>query len=359
MRARSVGLTAWSLPPGSGCSTPAQRREGNRPCPGDVGRRAQALDVDAARCEPHGAQPSSARAPATVRTGADCTRLDAWWDGRTFDPRPRRRACSASGVARRHPDRMAAPRERPAGVSPRASGILDALWQVLAPNGKLLYVTCSVFPQETRRWSKALSRTRQNARRLPLPDGEPQQWLAWGPEHDGFFYALIQNTPDATRDAPHRPLSMSCGSASLTASLARADEIETALPPARTEEGLVLDARFRFELKPRLPTWWRTAGRCIFRVDVELTRRPLVLVRRNHCLAPAAAAPVLSCAGRGNTGCPAESASELRHPRGGAQCVEAHTNGWWWTEPYRCRAAIRGGRAHCATTPLSAQAHSS
>ena len=35
-----------------------------------------------------------------------------------------------------------------------------------------------------------LARTAR-ARILPLPDGQPQQWLP-GAEHDGFYYALIQ-----------------------------------------------------------------------------------------------------------------------------------------------------------------------
>ena len=58
--------------------------------------------------------------------------------------------------------------------------------------GKLLYVTCSVFPQENERRRRRLSSRARRARgRLPLPDGEERQWLP-GPQHDGFFYALIQ-----------------------------------------------------------------------------------------------------------------------------------------------------------------------
>ena len=99
---------------------------------------------------------------------------------------------SASGVARRHPDLKWL---RRAGDAPafatRQAAILDALWQVLAANGKLLYVTCSVFPQENQQVVQAfLARTR-GAHSLPLPDGGAGQWLP-GPRHDGFFYALIQ-----------------------------------------------------------------------------------------------------------------------------------------------------------------------
>jgi len=150
-----------------------------------------ALDVDAARCERMVRNLERLALTATVRT-ADCTRLDAWWDGRTFDRVLADVPCSASGVARRHPDlkwlRRASDLQ---AFAARQAAILDALWQVLAPNGKLLYVTCSVFPQENEALVESFVTRAQNARRLPLPDGEPQQWLP-GPEHDGFFYALIQ-----------------------------------------------------------------------------------------------------------------------------------------------------------------------
>jgi 16S rRNA (cytosine967-C5)-methyltransferase len=70
--------------------------------------------------------------------------------------------------------------------------LLDALWQVLAPGGKLLYVTCSVFAEENadvvRDW---LART-PDAHPLDLP-GFPGTGgvLLPGPGHDGFFYALL------------------------------------------------------------------------------------------------------------------------------------------------------------------------
>ena len=57
--------------------------------------------------------------------------------------------CSASGVARRHPDIKWLRRASDvAAFAARQGAILDALWQVLGAGGKLLYATCSVFPQE-------------------------------------------------------------------------------------------------------------------------------------------------------------------------------------------------------------------
>ena len=122
---------------------------------------------------------------------ADCTRLSEWWDGLPFDRILADVPCSASGVARRHPDlkwlRRAA--DLPA-FAQRQGAILDALWRALCPGGKLLYVTCSVFPQENDQVVEGFIARTADARREPLPDGEPGQWLP-GPEHDGFYYSLI------------------------------------------------------------------------------------------------------------------------------------------------------------------------
>jgi 16S rRNA (cytosine967-C5)-methyltransferase len=70
------------------------------------------------------------------------------------------------------------------------NAILDVLWQALRADGKLLYVTCSVFPQENDGVIDAFIARHPAARRLPLPDGGAAQWLP-DAEHDGFFYALI------------------------------------------------------------------------------------------------------------------------------------------------------------------------
>jgi 16S rRNA (cytosine967-C5)-methyltransferase len=100
--------------------------------------------------------------------------------------------CSASGVARRHPDIkwLRRAQDLPAFAA-RQAAILDALWQVLGPGGKLLYVTCSVFSLENEAVVGEFVARAPRARRLELPDGRPAQCLP-GAEHDGFFYALIE-----------------------------------------------------------------------------------------------------------------------------------------------------------------------
>jgi 16S rRNA (cytosine967-C5)-methyltransferase len=95
-------------------------------------------------------------------------------------------------VARRHPDLKWLRRAQDLRVfAARQSAILDALWQVLAPDGKLLYVTCSVFPQENETVVETFVARTRDARRVPLPDGAAEQWLP-SEEHDGFYYALIE-----------------------------------------------------------------------------------------------------------------------------------------------------------------------
>lgn len=122
---------------------------------------------------------------------ADCTRPDDWWDGQAFDRILADVPCSASGVARRHPDIkwLRRPEDIPRFAAQQAR-ILDALWQVLAPGGKMLYVTCSVFPEENQTQIAAFLGRHLDARRLTI-EGQPEQLLLPDADHDGFYYALL------------------------------------------------------------------------------------------------------------------------------------------------------------------------
>jgi 16S rRNA (cytosine967-C5)-methyltransferase len=150
-----------------------------------------ALDIDADRCAEVERNLARLGLSARVRA-ADCTAPDSWWDGAPFERILADVPCSASGIARRHPDakwlRRAADVER---FAARQSRILDALWRALAAGGKLLYVTCSVFPGENGAVIDAFLARTTDARRLPLADGATPQLLP-GAEHDGFFFALLE-----------------------------------------------------------------------------------------------------------------------------------------------------------------------
>ena len=162
---------------------------------GHILERAQvaltALDSDAARCAR--LERNLERLGLGARVAhADCTRPSEWFDGAPFDRILADVPCSASGIARRHPDiKWLRRADDVAAFAARQGTILDALWQVLGADGKLLYATCSVFPQENDAVIEAfLSRT-PGAVRVPLPDGGAAQGLP-DAARDGFYYALIR-----------------------------------------------------------------------------------------------------------------------------------------------------------------------
>ena len=123
---------------------------------------------------------------------ADCADVKGWWDGRPFDRILADVPCSASGVVRRHPDIKWLRRDEDISrFAAQQARILAALWQTLAPNGKMLYVTCSVFPEENQAQIAAFVARHEDARVLPI-EGQPERQLLPDADHDGFYYALLQ-----------------------------------------------------------------------------------------------------------------------------------------------------------------------
>lgn len=123
----------------------------------------------------------------------DAADPEAWWDGKPFDRILADVPCSASGVVRRHPDIKWLRRSADiAGFAAQQRDILQALWRLLAQDGRLLYATCSVFRQENEQVIAAFLEQQPDARRLPiaLPEGSDGQMLP-NDQHDGFFYALL------------------------------------------------------------------------------------------------------------------------------------------------------------------------
>jgi 16S rRNA (cytosine967-C5)-methyltransferase len=119
-----------------------------------------------------------------------------WWDGRPFDRILADVPCTASGIVRRHPDIRWLRRESDAArLAALSARILDNLWPMLRPDGKLLFVTCSVWPKESEQQAAAFA-ARTGALRLPAP-GQLLPTVAphAGEDHDGLFYALFQKTP--------------------------------------------------------------------------------------------------------------------------------------------------------------------
>jgi 16S rRNA (cytosine967-C5)-methyltransferase len=124
----------------------------------------------------------------------DASNLPEWWDGKLFDRILADVPCSASGVVRRHPDIKWL--RRPSDIIQFISiqqKILNALWQTLARDGKLLYVTCSVFFEENKLQVEEFLLQHSDAKIVPLPTVETLKGqLLPSSQHDGFFYTLLQ-----------------------------------------------------------------------------------------------------------------------------------------------------------------------
>ncbi|MCK9283015.1 MAG: 16S rRNA (cytosine(967)-C(5))-methyltransferase RsmB [Rhodocyclaceae bacterium] len=150
-----------------------------------------ALDAEAARAQRIEDNLGRLHLRAAVKV-ADCRDVAAWWDGRPFERILADVPCSASGVVRRHPDvkwlRRADDVSRFAATQRE---ILDALWPLLAPGGKMLYCTCSLFPEENAQQVAAFASRHPDVRRLATGGPDNELHLTPCAEHDGFFYALL------------------------------------------------------------------------------------------------------------------------------------------------------------------------
>ena len=152
------------------------------------------------RLLPSSAPPATSRVEVKV---GDARRPADWWDGRPFDAVLLDAPCTASGIVRRHPDiRWLRRADDVAALARIQAQMLDALWPLLAPGGRLLYVTCSVFKAEGQHQIDAfLQRLAPGTARLDpaspghllssrdnAGQGTGGRSPVW---HDGFFYALI------------------------------------------------------------------------------------------------------------------------------------------------------------------------
>ena len=150
-----------------------------------------ALDADPQRAARIAKNMERLGLKATIKV-ADAGGVEAWWDGRTYDRVLADVPCSASGVVRRHPDAKWLRRDSDiAGFATTQKAIVDALWRTLAPGGKMLYATCSVFEEENARQVEAFVGRHADARHLAMPFDAQTQHLP-DAEHDGFYYALLQ-----------------------------------------------------------------------------------------------------------------------------------------------------------------------
>lgn len=131
----------------------------------------------------------------------DATTRD-WWDGEPFDLILLDAPCSGSGTLRRHPD-IALLRDFDDLAADLAlqDQLLANLSGMLAPDGRLLYVTCSVLPEENDQRIAALLRGTDDRRLVPIPLNLPTgaatefgwQLLPTDADTDGFYFAGLKH----------------------------------------------------------------------------------------------------------------------------------------------------------------------
>lgn len=110
--------------------------------------------------------------------------------------------CTGTGVIRRHPDiRLARNPAQVDALRQTQSRLLDRLFALLAPGGRLVYATCSVLAEENAGQIAAFLDRHADARLSPVvPDwfgidtGYGRQNFPGGHELDGFFYAVLTRT---------------------------------------------------------------------------------------------------------------------------------------------------------------------
>ena len=127
---------------------------------------------------------------------------DDWWDGVPYDRILLDAPCSGTGVIRCHPDIKLLRRTGDlAALAGQQRALLESLWPLLKPGGRLLYATCSVLQQENAAVIAHCLATHADA-------GEPPIAADWGRAlahgrqllpgeygADGFYYAVLSKAP--------------------------------------------------------------------------------------------------------------------------------------------------------------------
>lgn len=156
-----------------------------------------ALDQDGGRLHPIRDNLQRLGLAATTRAGDALAPMD-WWDGLPYDRILLDAPCSGTGVIRRHPDIKVL--RRPEDIEPLAEqqrALLDGLWPLLKPGGRLVYATCSVLKRENELNLAGFLAARADAREdtivtawgRPRPQG--RQILPGETAMDGFYYCCL------------------------------------------------------------------------------------------------------------------------------------------------------------------------
>jgi 16S rRNA (cytosine967-C5)-methyltransferase len=129
----------------------------------------------------------------------DAINIRKWWDNQPFDRILIDAPCSSIGVIRRHPDIKLLRQETDLdNLVNTQKELLTSLWEVLKPQGKLLYSTCSILAQENSEVIQWFLEQTPDAKLIPLfiqnsyDTGFGNQMFPGEAGRDGFFYALLE-----------------------------------------------------------------------------------------------------------------------------------------------------------------------
>ena len=120
-----------------------------------------------------------------------------WWDKECFDRILLDVPCSASGIVRRHVDIKWLRRINDfKNFGENQQSLLRSVWPMLKENGKLLYITCSIFEEENRDVIEKFKQDAGNVSELsinfPSNVTHINNQILPSENHDGLFYALLQ-----------------------------------------------------------------------------------------------------------------------------------------------------------------------
>jgi len=132
---------------------------------------------------------------------ADARNTAEWWDGKPFDRILLDAPCTATGVIRRHPEiRHLRNADQVQTAVKLQNELLQQLWPLLVPGGKLLYATCSLLQDENCHQLANFLAEHADAAEIRIEASwghalaHGRQILPGEQDMDGFYYACLQKS---------------------------------------------------------------------------------------------------------------------------------------------------------------------
>jgi 16S rRNA (cytosine967-C5)-methyltransferase len=157
-----------------------------------------ALDIDEKRLQRVRENLMRLNLKATVLQG-DGLKPESWWDGQFFERILLDAPCSATGVIRRHSDiKLLRTATEVTEIAYLQKGLLQSLWSLLAPQGLLIYATCSILKEENEQQIAQFVASHPDCHVATeqkiwgRKTGYGWQILSGENNRDGFFYSVLK-----------------------------------------------------------------------------------------------------------------------------------------------------------------------